>query len=49
MGGLVAAKLGRIPVVGDIVYFNNLKLEVDSMDEYRVARVLISTSNGGEQ
>ncbi len=49
MGGLVASKLGRIPVVGDIVYFNNLKLEVDSMDEYRVARVLISTSNGGEQ
>jgi len=49
MGGLVAAKLGRIPKVGDIVYFNNLKLEVDSMDEYRVARVLLSTSNGGEQ
>ena len=49
MGGLVASKLGRIPEVGDVVYFNNLKLEVESMDEYRVARVLLSTSQGGEQ
>ena len=42
MGGLIAAKLGRIPEVGDIVHFSNLELEVESMDTYRVATVLVS-------
>ena len=48
MGGLIAAKLGRIPQVGDVVQFNNLHLEVASMDEYRVSSVLVSLSQGGE-
>ena len=49
MGGLIAAKLGRIPVVGDVVHFSNLELEVESMDTYRVATVLVSVSKGEVQ
>jgi CBS domain containing-hemolysin-like protein len=48
MGGLIAAKLGRIPEVGDTVQFSNLELKVSSMDEYRVATVLVSLVKGGE-
>ena len=49
MGGLIAAKLGRIPEVGDVVHFSNLELEVESMDTYRVATVLVSVSKGEVQ
>ncbi len=49
MGGLIAAKLGRIPEVGDSIQFSNLELEVASMDAYRVATVLISLKKRGEE
>ena len=49
MGGLIAAQLGRIPSVGDSIELGNLTIEVDTMDEYRVATVIVSLSNSGEQ
>jgi CBS domain containing-hemolysin-like protein len=48
MGGLVAARLGRIPSVGDRVDLGNLRIEVDTMEEYRVATVIVSLQHAGE-
>jgi len=48
MGGLIAAKLGRIPAVGDSIQLGNLTLEVSSMNEYRVATVTVSIQKTGE-
>jgi CBS domain containing-hemolysin-like protein len=48
MGGLIAAQLGKIPSVGDSVQLGNLTLEVDTMDEYRVATVIVSLNTSGE-
>ena len=42
MGGLIAAKLGRIPELGDTIELANIKLRVASMDSYRVATVIVS-------
>ncbi len=42
MGGLIAAKLGRIPELGDTIELANIKLRVESMDSYRVATVIVS-------
>lgn len=47
MGGLIAAKLGRIPSVGDTVRLGNLTITVDTMDEYRVSTVIVSLNNSG--
>jgi putative hemolysin len=47
MGGLIASKLGRIPQVGDVVQFSNLQLEVLTMEEYRVATVLVFLTEEG--
>jgi CBS domain containing-hemolysin-like protein len=41
VGGLITAKLGRIPHVGDTVSLGNLRLEVQSMDRGRVESVLL--------
>ena len=49
MGGLIAAKLGKIPAVGDTIELGNLSLEVSSMNEYRVATVTVSIQKNGEQ
>ena len=48
MGGLVAARLGRIPAKGDRVELGNLQIEVDTMDEYRVATVIVFLHHSGE-
>ncbi|MDP7004623.1 MAG: hemolysin family protein [Phycisphaerales bacterium] len=42
MGGLIAATLGRIPEIGDSIELGNLNIEVNSMDEFRVATVIVS-------
>ena len=49
MGGLIAAKLGKIPVLGDTIELGNLSLQVASMNEYRVATVTVSIQKNGEQ
>jgi putative hemolysin len=41
VGGLIADRLGRIPVAGDVVETGPLRLEVRSMDGYRVALVRV--------
>lgn len=48
MGGLVAARLGRIPAKGDHVELGNLQIKVDTMDEYRVSTVIVSLHRSGE-
>lgn len=48
MGGLVASKLGRIPVVGDAIELGNLTIAVDTMDEYRVSTVIVSLNKSGD-
>lgn len=48
MGGLIAAQLGKIPVIGDAVHLGNLTITVDTMDEYRVSTVVVSLNNSGE-
>ena len=48
MGGLIAAKLGRIPSVGDTVQLGNLTIMVDTMDEYRVSTIIVSLNNSGD-
>ena len=42
MGGLIAAKLGRIPELGDTIEITNIRLRVASMEAYRVATVIVS-------
>jgi Mg2+/Co2+ transporter CorC len=42
MGGLIAAKLGRIPELGDTIELANIRLKVESMDAFRVATVIVS-------
>jgi CBS domain containing-hemolysin-like protein len=39
LGGLVMARLGRLPRVGDEVAFEGRRLKVESLDRLRVARV----------
>src|SRR5262249_46958305 len=41
VGGLIADRLGRIPETGDVVEAGPLRLEVRSMDGYRVALVRV--------
>jgi putative hemolysin len=41
VGGLIADRLGRIPATGDVVEAGPLRLEVRSMDGYRVALVRV--------
>lgn len=48
MGGLIAAKLGKIPSIGDSIELGNLTIEVASMDEYRVATAKVSIKKNGE-
>ena len=47
MGGLIAAKLGRIPKLDDTIELANIRLRVASMDEYRVATVIVSVQEWG--
>ena len=44
VGGLVLAKLGRLPHVGDTVRVGNLTLKVEAMDRHRIEHVLLQRS-----
>lgn len=47
LGGLVLARLGRLPRVGDSVRMRNLTLTVDAIRKRRIERVLLSRDNDG--
>ena len=47
LGGLVMARLGRIPVEGDVVEVEGVRLEVERMDGRRVERVAVRRSGAG--
>jgi putative hemolysin len=44
LGGLVMARLGRVPRVGDRFDFDGLRFEVMDMDRNRVDKVLLAAS-----
>jgi putative hemolysin len=44
LGGLVMARLGRVPRVGDRFDFDDLRFEVVDMDRNRVDKVLLVES-----
>jgi CBS domain containing-hemolysin-like protein len=41
VGGLVVAKLGRVPRAGDSVRIRNLELTVESVSKRRIERILV--------
>ncbi len=45
LGGLVMARLGRVPEVGDLVEVDNVELRVEAMDGRRVSRVRVSRAS----
>lgn len=45
VGGLVLAKLGRLPRVGDSVRIRNLTLTVDQMQKRRIEQILLRRDN----
>ena len=47
VGGLVLAKLGRLPRVGDTVRVGNLTLKIEAMHQRRIERVLLQRSEEG--
>jgi CBS domain containing-hemolysin-like protein len=47
VGGLILAKLGRLPRVGDSVRIRNLTLTVEHMRKRRVEQVLLRRDGGG--
>jgi putative hemolysin len=51
LGGLVMARLGRVPKVGDRFEFDGLRFEVLDMDRNRVDKVLLAeaTQEGPDQ
>ncbi len=46
IGGLIWARLGRMPVKGDRVRIRNLTLAVDSMDKRRIHTVILHRDSG---
>ena len=46
IGGLIWARLGRLPVKGDRVRIRNLTLAVDSMDNRRIRTVILHRESG---
>lgn len=46
LGGLILAKLGRLPCTGDAVRIRNLTLTVESMQRRRIERVLLHRDSG---
>jgi putative hemolysin len=48
VGGLVAARLGRVPRTGDAFEVANVRFEVVDMDFHRVDRVLVSRLDGSD-
>ena len=47
VGGLVLAKLGRLPRVGDIIRIRNLSLTVEKMDRHRIESVILRRDDEG--
>jgi CBS domain containing-hemolysin-like protein len=47
VAGLVAARLGRVPAVGDAVALGGWRLTVLAVDRHRAARVRITVAGGG--
>lgn len=47
IGGLIWARLGRMPVRGDCVRIHNLTLTVDSMEARRIDRVILHRESRG--
>lgn len=47
VGGLILAKLGRLPHVGDSVRISNLTLTVEQMRKRRIEKVLLRRANSG--
>lgn len=48
LGGLVMARLGRLPRVGDVVREGNLLLEVETMDRRRIQTLRVRLAAAGE-
>lgn len=48
VGGLITAKLGRIPRIGDAISLGNLRMKVRSMDRGRVESVLLELEDAAE-
>ena len=47
LGGLVMARLGRIPVEGDVVEVDGVRLDVERMDGRRVERLGVRRAGEG--
>ena len=41
VGGWVIELMGRFPALGDVLIWQNLKITVEALDEYRVTQVLV--------
>jgi len=41
--GFLISELGRVPSTGDVVIFDNFRLEVADMDDRRIDKILVST------
>lgn len=48
VAGYVVARLGRLPVVGDVVQFGGHRLEVLTVDGHRAARVRVHPARGAD-
>ncbi|MCH9033093.1 MAG: HlyC/CorC family transporter [Planctomycetes bacterium] len=47
VGGLVLAKIGRLPRVGDTIRIRNLSLTVEKMDRHRIESVILRRGDEG--
>ncbi len=47
VGGLVLAKVGRLPRVGDAIRIRNLSLTVEKMDRHRIESVILRRDDEG--
>ena len=47
VGGLVLAKIGRLPRVGDAIRIRNLSLTVEKMDRHRIESVILRRGDEG--
>jgi len=45
LGGMLMAEINRIPVAGDVVFWEDWRFEVVDMDGYRVDKVLVSSES----
>ena len=45
LGGLIFDRLGRAPLVGDIVKIGNIRIEVEAVDSHHVTTALVKTTS----